>query len=212
MSERNATLSKSWSTAYYRNPHLLMMTLIVIVAAGLSAWFSLPKVEDPRITQRNISVITEFPGASARLVESSVTEVLESELASISEIKTINSTSRSNVSVLAIELDDKVTKENNQQVISRIRDRVKDATRKLPPQILPPRINEEENIAYAYTLITALRWQGEGAPQLDVMNRLAQILKDRIEAVLVLNMSAFTVNPQKRFMSWWNPLNLQNWA
>ena len=76
-----------WSSAYYRNLHLLMMTLIVIVAAGASSWNSLPKIEDPRITQRNISVITEFPGASARLVESSVTELVESSIASISEIK-----------------------------------------------------------------------------------------------------------------------------
>ncbi|WP_156498286.1 efflux RND transporter permease subunit, partial [Oleiphilus sp. HI0079] len=95
--EQKTTKSESvysLRSAYYRNPHLLMMTLIVICAAGLSSWFSLPKVEDPRITQRFISIITEFPGASARLVESTVTEVLESELASISEIKTINSTSR----------------------------------------------------------------------------------------------------------------------
>lgn len=184
MSEpRTSDLAHRWSTAYYRNPHLLLMTLIVIVAAGLSAWSSLPKIEDPRITQRHISVITEFPGASARLVESSITEVLESELASISEIKTIDSTSRANVSVLAISLEDYVTKANNRQIISRIRDRIGDAARRLPAQAISPRIVEEENIAYAYTLITAIRWEGEGEPQLSLMNRVAEGLKDRIESV-----------------------------
>ncbi|KZY72990.1 hypothetical protein A3742_06660 [Oleiphilus sp. HI0071] len=184
--EQKTTKSESvysLRSAYYRNPHLLMMTLIVICAAGLSSWFSLPKVEDPRITQRFISIITEFPGASARLVESTVTEVLESELASISEIKTINSTSRTNVSVLSIELDGRVTSDNNREVISRIRDRVKDATRKLPSQALSPRIKEEDNVAYAYTLITAVKWASAGDQQLSMMNRVAEILKDRIEAV-----------------------------
>ncbi|MDX1453199.1 MAG: efflux RND transporter permease subunit [Oleiphilaceae bacterium] len=170
-------------TAFYRNPHLLMMTLIVIVAAGLSAWSSLPKIEDPRITQRFISVITEFPGASARLVESSVTEVLESELASISEIKTINSTSRTNVSVLSVELDGKVTRTNNRQIIARIRDRIKDAARRLPPQAKPPKVREEDNIAYAYTLITAVRWHGDQHTELSLLNRVAATLKDRIESV-----------------------------
>ncbi|KZX82829.1 hypothetical protein A3715_05955 [Oleiphilus sp. HI0009] len=181
--QKSGSRLSSVSAAFYENPHLLLMTLIVICAAGLSAWFALPKIEDPRITQRFISVVTEFPGASARLVESSITEVLESELASISEIKTINSTSRSNVSVLAVELEDRVTSQTNQQLISRVRDRIKDASRKLPPQASVPKIIEEENIAYAYTLITAVKWQGEGAPQLDIMNRISQILKDRIEAV-----------------------------
>ena len=127
MSEQK-TKSFHWSSTYYRNLHLLLMTLIVIVAAGTSAWNSLPKIEDPRITQRHITVVTEFPGASARLVEASITELIESSIASISEIKTVDSTSRANVSLVAIELHDKVTRANNREVISRIRDRVKDVT------------------------------------------------------------------------------------
>ncbi len=172
-----------WSSAYYRNLHLLVMTLIVIVAAGVSSWNSLPKIEDPRITQRNISVITEFPGASARLVESSITELVESSIASISEIKTVDSTSRANVSIVAIELQDNVTRSNNRQIIARIRDRVKEVTPNLPEGAKAPSIQEEESIASAYTLITALSWNGEGEPQLSLMNRVAETLKDRLEAV-----------------------------
>ncbi|MFT6030021.1 MAG: multidrug efflux pump subunit AcrB [Oleiphilaceae bacterium] len=172
-----------WSSAYYRNLHLLIMTLIVIAAAGFSAWNSLPKIEDPRITQRNISVITEFPGASARLVEASITELVESSIASISEIKTVNSTSRANVSIVAIELQDNITRVNNRQIIARIRDRVKEVTPNLPEGAKAPSINEEESIASAYTLITALSWNGEGEPQLSLMNRVAESLKDRLEAV-----------------------------
>ena len=172
-----------WSSAYYRNLHLLLMTLIVIVAAGASAWNTLPKIEDPRITQRNISVITEFPGASARLVESSITELVESSISSISEIKTVDSTSRANVSIVAIELLDNVTKANNRQIIARIRDRVKGIASKLPEGAKEPTIQEEESIASAYTLITALSWNGEGEPQLSLMNRVAETLKDRLEAV-----------------------------
>lgn len=172
-----------WSSAYYRNLHLLMMTLIVIIAAGYSAWNSLPKIEDPRITQRNISVVTEFPGASARLVESSITELIESSISSISEIKKVKSTSRANVSIVSIELQDNVTRKNNRQIISRIRDRVKDVSSKLPTGAKAPSINEEESIASAYTVITALSWNGEGEPQLSLMNRIAESLKDRLEAV-----------------------------
>ncbi|MFT7185472.1 MAG: multidrug efflux pump subunit AcrB, partial [Pseudohongiellaceae bacterium] len=63
------------------------------------------------------------------------------------------------------------------------RDRVKEVTPNLPEGAKAPSINEEESIASAYTVITALSWNGEGEPQLSLMNRVAESLKDRLEAV-----------------------------
>jgi multidrug efflux pump subunit AcrB len=181
LEETNA--SNGWQTAYYRNPYLLVMTIILIFAGGISSWFSLPKLEDPRIPQRFFLIITEYPGASARLVESSITVPLESALASTAEIKVVNSTSSTNSSVITIELDETVDDSNNQQFISRISDRVAAAARDLPSQALPPRIVEEESVASAFTFISALEWKGDGPPQLDILNRIARILKERIETL-----------------------------
>jgi multidrug efflux pump len=35
------------------NPHLLVLAIALALLAGVSAWQSLPRIEDPHITARN---------------------------------------------------------------------------------------------------------------------------------------------------------------
>ena len=64
-------------TLFFDNRYLLTLAILVIVVAGVSALVNLPRLEDPRITNRFPLVITPVPGASAERVESLVTEKLE---------------------------------------------------------------------------------------------------------------------------------------
>ena len=48
--------------------------LLVLLMAGLNAWFSMPQSEDPGFTIRIAMVITYFPGASPERVEQLVTD------------------------------------------------------------------------------------------------------------------------------------------
>ena len=63
-------------TALYRNRHLLLLAIGAILIAGISAYMTLPRLEDPRITNRYATVVTRLPGASAERVEALVTEEL----------------------------------------------------------------------------------------------------------------------------------------
>ena len=93
----------SWLTLFLRNRHLLVVSIVVAIAAGLFAVSSLERSEDPRIVNRYPIIVTPFPGASAERVESQVTEKLEEELSEIAAIKDLTSTSLSGVSIIAIE-------------------------------------------------------------------------------------------------------------
>ena len=93
---------------FYRNRQLLFLTLTLIVVWGASAFLTLPRLEDPEIVQRNSTVTTVFPGASAERVESLVTDKIEEEFSDIEEIDNIKSTSSPNISVVNIELKDTV--------------------------------------------------------------------------------------------------------
>ena len=115
---------------FHSNPRLLYLTISLIIVIGISAFAILPRMEDPQLVERGAFVHTLFPGAGPMLVESQVTEVLESELADVSEIKELRSTSRKSISTLAIELRDEVL--DGDQVWSKIRDRLSDAEGKLP--------------------------------------------------------------------------------
>ena len=177
--KRTVIEEKSLSTLFFRNPHLLVLSLIILLIAGASALTSLPRIEDPRITNRNPLILTMLPGASAARVEALVTKPLEDELREIAEIKEIESTSRPGISVISVELADWVDSSGNKEVFSRIRDRLADARPVLPAAASQP-VFDDKRGAVAYSLIAAVRWQGQDPAQLGVMSRLSKELGDRL--------------------------------
>ena len=165
---------------FHSNPRLLYLTISLIVVSGLSAFFVLPRMEDPQLVERGAFVHTVFPGADPTLVESQVSEVLEAELADISEIKELRSLSRESISTLSIELRDEVL--NGDQVWSKVRDRLNDAEGKLPAGAIKPRFERIEFKAFA--ALSALRWESkEDEVNYAVLNRWSEVLEDRIKSI-----------------------------
>ena len=119
MPSNKPSQSHPWYSLFFRNGHLLVLSIMVLVVAGISAINNIPRLEDPRIDNRNVLVITPYPGASAQRVEALVTDVIEDELRQLHEIKEINSTSRTGISVTSIALQAWVTGETNEQIFSK---------------------------------------------------------------------------------------------
>ncbi len=170
------------STVFYRNGHLLAMTIVILLVAGLSALANLPRIEDPRLALRNPIVVTLLPGASAVRIEALVTEKIEDRLEEIPEIKEIRSTSRAGISFIIVELQDWVDGSRNEDVFSKIRDKLADAERDLPAGASKPAFDDQRG-AVAYSMILALEWEGGGAPALGVLNRVARDLADRLRGL-----------------------------
>ncbi len=165
-----------------RNRHLLVLLVLTIVVGGFSALNHIPRLEDPVITMRNPLVITMLPGATAERVEAQVTEKLEVALKEIPEIKETITTSRANISVVAIELIEGVTKDTNREVFARIRDKVEEARRDFPPETLAS-VFDDKRGALAFTLILGLQWDGPGPTNLKILSREAETLADRLRTV-----------------------------
>ena len=169
------------TTTFYHNRQLLTLSLIVICVSGISAYFSLPRLEDPRISNRNPLVSTMLPGATAERIEALVTKKIETELRDISEIKNLESQSRANVSFVQIELNDDVY--DTQRIFTKIRNKLADIEGELPAEASRPEFDEERG-AVAYTLILGLTWNGEGQGEmLNLLNRTAEELADRMRNV-----------------------------
>jgi len=130
--------SYPWYTLFYRRGHLLILSLLVLVTAGLSALGSLPRIEDPRIDTRNALIITQYPGASAERVEALVSDVLEDRLREIFEIKEVKSTSRAGISIILIETQDWINNSTNEQLFSEIRDAIGAAAESFPEGAMAP--------------------------------------------------------------------------
>ena len=115
---------------FFRNRQLLFLTLTLVIVWGLSAFLSLPRLEDPEIVQRSSTVTTFLPGASAERVESLVTDKIEEELSDIEEVEEISSSSSPGISVVTVELKDTVP--DVEPVWARVRSQIDDVIPELP--------------------------------------------------------------------------------
>lgn len=182
MHQHDTNQAAGWPTLFFRNRHLLGLATIIILVAGVSALSSLPRLEDPIITQRNPIVLTPVPGASAERVEALVSKPIEDALAEIPEIKILETSSRDGISVVSIELQDSITRQTNEAVFSRIREQLREVSRILPAEALPPEFDEKRG-AVAFTLITAVTWQAGSPPMKGMLKRHAETLADRMRNV-----------------------------
>ena len=166
-------------TFFYKSPRLMLLTISLIVVAGLSSFFILPRMEDPVLVSRGAFVNTIFPGAEPSRVESLVSEKIEDALSEIDEIKEVRSTSRESISTIAIELRDDV--EQSDPVWSKIRDRIGDIENELPPGAMKPDFDEMDFKAYA--MLAAIRWDRPEPVNYAVLHRWAKQLEDRLQGV-----------------------------
>ena len=165
--------------SFYNNTRLLILTFILIFAWGIFSYQTLPRQEDPELISRTAVVLTPFPSASAERVEALVTEVLESEIAEIEEVETIESDSRVGFSTVSVELVDAV--ENAQPIWSKVRDEMADAAALFPAGAGVPELDEAK--IKAYTAIASLSWEQPSEPNYPILRRYAEQLEVAMRGV-----------------------------
>ena len=95
----------SFSAPFIRRPVATIMLNLSLVVFGVLGLQRLPVRELPDIDPPIVNVLTVYPGASAEVVETEVTERLEDVISGVEQIKTLTSTSREQVSSITIEFN-----------------------------------------------------------------------------------------------------------
>ncbi|MFH0287210.1 efflux RND transporter permease subunit [Vibrio owensii] len=88
-----------------------ILTILIISIGALTA-YNLPLAEKPRFDLGKGDIVTVYPGASAKDIESNITSKIEKELLSISGLKEFTSTSETGVSNISVVLDSNVSDPN----------------------------------------------------------------------------------------------------
>ena len=166
-------------TLFFRNPRLVLLALLVVLSAGLSSLISIGRQEDPTITNIYATITTVFPGADPARVEALVTAKIETELRTIPEIATVESTSSTGISVISVELIETVVPETIEQLWAQVRDAVADARREFPAGVLEPEFDSDG--AGGYAAIFALTLPEGFSPTRAA--REAEALADRLRRV-----------------------------
>ncbi|WP_292158514.1 efflux RND transporter permease subunit [Brevundimonas sp.] len=125
-----------------RRPVFAAVAAIVLCVIGLAAFFFLPVRELPDVDPPIVSIGTSYPGASAEVIESRITEPIEQQVAGIPGVERISSTSRDGRSNVRIEfsLDRDIDDAAND-----VRDRVSRVVGRLPDQAQPPEVAKADS-------------------------------------------------------------------
>jgi len=161
---------------FHRYPRLTVLTLFLLLAAGLAALGTMGRQEDPSLVKRFGRIVTIYPGADAARVEALVTQPLERAVLELDEVEEIGSQSRAGLSVVSIQMNENLTETEVEQAWTKVADQASLTTAQFPPEVTQPEIIQE--ILGAATMIVSLRWPGEGEPNLRVLSRMAENLGD----------------------------------
>ncbi len=120
-----------------KRPVFAAVINLILVTFGIVAFTLLPLREYPNINPPIVSVNTSYPGASAAIVESKITRMLEDRISGIAGIKNVTSRSRAGRSSISIafELNRDIDAASND-----VRERISRALRFLPEQANPPEV------------------------------------------------------------------------
>ena len=115
--------------------------LAVVLLAGLSAYRSLPRSEDPGFVVRTALVQTLFPGAGPERVELLVTDKLEKVIQEIPELDFITSTSKVGVSIIYVNIREEYS--DMRPIWDNLRRKIDRARGDLPENVVGPMVNDE---------------------------------------------------------------------
>ena len=158
----------------------------ILVIIGLLAINNIPTREYPDVDPSQISVSTTYRGASAQIVERKITKILEDELAGISGIQKINSTSRDGGSSIRIQFN---SNRNPDDAANDVRDKVQKIASKLPRESNPPRVLKSNSNADTILYISL---SSERRSLIDLTDYAERNLVDRfttINGVSTVNIS-----------------------
>jgi len=160
-----------------KRPVFATVINLLLITFGVVAFLLLPLREYPDIDPPVVSVNTSYPGASAAIVETKITQVLEDRISGIEGVKTITSNSRVGRSSISIEFE---LDRNIDAAANDVRDRISRALRQLPEQADPPQVSKadgDESVIVWFVL------QSEVMSTLELTDYAQRYIVDRFAVV-----------------------------
>jgi multidrug efflux pump len=160
-----------------KRPVFATVISLVLLIFGLFAFFRLPVREFPDVDPPVVSVATNYKGASAEVMESQVTQIIENAVSGIGGIKAINSTSREEASRVNIEFR---LSTDIESAAADVRDKVSRAQRELPAEADLPTVAKADSDS---TPVMALSITSDRMDRLQLTDYADRILLNQFSTV-----------------------------
>jgi len=160
-----------------KRPVFATVINLLLIIFGIVAFTMLSLREYPDIDPPIVSVSTTYTGASANIVETRITQLLEDRISGIEGIKNVTSTSRNGRSDITIEF--KLSRDID-AAANDVRERVSRALNNLPDQADPPEVskaNSDESAVVWYNL------RSTNLNTMELTDYAERVLVDRLSIV-----------------------------
>ena len=99
------------------NKTTIYVLMALILFLGTSAFYNMPRENFPEIKETKIYVSSVYPGNTAEDIEKLITNPLEDQLETVSNVVEITSTSQEDYSIVIVEFDENITVEQAKQKV-----------------------------------------------------------------------------------------------
>ncbi len=183
MSKQKKKVDKEFGLASWAidNKTTMYVLIAVILFLGASAYFSMPRENFPEIKETKIYISSVYPGNTAEDIEKLITDPLEDELKTVSNVVEITSTSQEDYSIIIVEFDENLSVEAAKQ---KVKDEVDSQTSgedwptfngaKVEPNVFDLSMSEE---------IPILNINISGDYPVDKLKEYGEYLEDEIESL-----------------------------
>ncbi|UJL39734.1 efflux RND transporter permease subunit [Pantoea agglomerans] len=158
-----------------RERSITLFLIILITVAGILSFFELGRAEDPPFTVKQMTIISAWPGATAREMQDQVAEPLEKRLQELKWYDRSETYTRPGLAFTMLSLQDSTPPSEVQEEFYQARKKLGDEAKSLPTGVIGPMINDEfSDVTFA---LFALKAKGE--PQ-RVLARDAESLRQQL--------------------------------
>ncbi len=153
-----------------------VMALVILIMGGIGYTF-LGVRDYPSVDPAVVTVSTSFPGANSDVMETQITEPLESAINSVQGIRSISSSSSDGSSRITVEFKLEVDMET---AVNDVRDKVSGAMRRLPQDVDPPVVQKADADAQP---IFAVTLRSDTRSIIDVSQYAELNFKERLQTI-----------------------------
>ncbi len=160
-----------------RRPVLAIVINLLLITFGMMAFKFLSLREYPDVNPPIVTVSTSYPGASAAIVETRITQILEDRVSGISGIRSISSSSSNGRSNVSIEFD---SSRDIDAAANDVRDRISRALGNLPDDVDPPEVSKadaDEDVIIWFNLAS------DNMSTLELTDYASRYLEDRFASL-----------------------------
>ncbi len=119
MSKQQKKIDKEfWFSSWaIRNKTTIYVMILIFLYLGITAYFAMPRESFPEVKETKIYVSSLYPGNTAEDIEKLITDPLEENLKTLSNVVEITSTSQEDFSMVVVEFDENISVEQAKQKV-----------------------------------------------------------------------------------------------